>query len=254
MSLLNMKNIQNAPDVENVFNERHDIDATHETIEQMLAGGTPNWVKWPHEYRAYAREAFAAEKERSDKMGLEYRWYDQAVLTDRAARKVNGIGTRDFIEKKLRANGVKCAVTASDWVGPGGIRTVALWATPPRRTDKLRFVGSLDVPMMWEWSVLHLDHHNIPSGRESIGWRDIAVQLVQKEIISEAQCHKIFGAPPLTLFPRDTTAPFGRHVTGNRTKTRKIGRPRETRTLSVHLPDPGYKQGAEDVLPAQGVP
>lgn len=183
-------------EVEEPWKEHHDVAATSEAIEQMLAGGTPNWVRWPHEYKSMARESFAAEKERSDKMGLEYRWHDQAVLTDRAARKVNGIGTRDFIEKKLRANGVKCAVTASDWVGPGGIRTVALWATPPRRTDKLRFVGSLDVPMMWEWSVLHLDHHNIPSGRESIGWRDIAVQLVQKEIISEAQCHKIFGAPP----------------------------------------------------------
>jgi hypothetical protein len=30
-------------DVENPFNERHDIDATRGAIQQMLAGGTPNW-------------------------------------------------------------------------------------------------------------------------------------------------------------------------------------------------------------------
>jgi hypothetical protein len=48
---------------------------------------------------------------------------------------------------------------------------------------------------MWEWSVLKLDSHGIPSGEESRGWRTVAIQLVEKEIITEAQCHKIFGVP-----------------------------------------------------------
>lgn len=180
---------------QDVWVGRHDVDATHESIERMLAGGTPNWVKWPHEYKQYAKESFAAEKERSDKMGTEYRWHDQEALTDKAARQVNGIVTRDFIERKLRANGIKCAVFDSGWVGPGGRPTVGLWCVPPNKTNKLRFICFMDVPMMWEWSVLKLDQHNIPSGEESRGWRTVAVQLVEKEIITEAQCHRIFGAP-----------------------------------------------------------
>lgn len=183
-------------DVENIWNERHDVAATSEAIGRMLSGGTPNWVKFPHEYKSMAKESFQAHREDSERMAAQYKWADQEVLTDKKARHVHGISTRDFIEKKLRANGVKCAAVASTFVGEGGIPTVALWATPPKRTDHLRFVGSMDVPMMFEWSVLKLDQYGIPSGRLSIGWRDLAVQLVEKEIITEAQCHQIFGAPP----------------------------------------------------------
>jgi hypothetical protein len=50
--------------------------------------------------------------------------------------------------------------------------------------------------MMYEWSVLKLDQYGIPAGEESRGWRTVAVQLVEKEIITEAECHKIFGVPP----------------------------------------------------------
>jgi len=183
-------------DVENPWQERHDIKATGEAIERMLAGGTPNWVRFPQEYKSMAKESFQAHREDSERMAVQYKWVDQEALTDKAARRVHGISTRDFIEKKLRANGVKCAVMASGWIGPGGLPTVALWATPPKRTNHLRFVGSMDVPMMYEWGILKLNQYGIPSGRESIGWRDVAVQLVEKEIITEAQCHQIFGAPP----------------------------------------------------------
>jgi hypothetical protein len=183
-------------DIENVWNEKHDVNATHEAIQEMLAGGTPNWVKWPQDYKSYAKESFAQEKERSDKMGLGYRWADQKVLADKASREVNGISTREFIERKLRANGIKCAVMGSGWITHGGRPSVALWCVPPTKTNKLRYVSYLEVPMMWEWSVLKLDQHNLPAGEESRGWRTVAVQLVEKGIINEAQCHRIFGAPP----------------------------------------------------------
>lgn len=183
------------PDVENVWNERHDIDATHEAIQTMLAGGTPNWVKWPHEYKAYAKECFAAEKENSDKMGMGYRWHDQDVLTNKEARQINPIKTRDFLERWLRPAGIKFTVMDNKFRNAVGVPTVGLWCVPPTRTNKLRYVCYLDVPFMWEWSVLKLDNHGIPSGEESRGWRTVAVQLVEKEIITEQQCHKIFGVP-----------------------------------------------------------
>jgi hypothetical protein len=179
---------------QDVIKERHDIDATHEAVQQMLAGGTPNWVKWPHEYKAMAKESFASHKEDSNKMAAQYKWDDQDGLTNKAARQVNRLTTREFL-KKLADNGIKASIFDNGWIGPGGIPTVALFCVPPNNTKKLRPVCYLDVPTMWEWSVLKLDSHGIPSGEESRGWRTVAIQLVEKEIITEAQCHKIFGVP-----------------------------------------------------------
>ena len=172
-----------------VIKERHDVDATHEAIQQMLAGGTPNWVKWPHEYKSYVKESFAAEKEISDKMAGGYKWDDQDQLTNEAARKVNPISTINFM-KKLSDNGIKAVVMDNGLKG-----TLGLWAQPPSNTNKLRYVCYLQVPAMYEWSVLRLDAHGIPSGEAFRGWRTVAIQLVEKEIITEGQCHKIFGVP-----------------------------------------------------------
>ena len=183
-------------DVENPFNERHDVAATQEAIGEILKDGTPNWVKWPNEYKSMAKESFASHREDSERMASQYKWADQAMLTDKKSRQVNGISTRDFITRKLRANGITCTLLQSDYINHGGGPTAALWCVVPNRANKLRFVCYVDIPMMYEWSVLKLDQYGIPSGEESRGWRTVAVQLVEKDIITEAQCHKIFGAPP----------------------------------------------------------
>lgn len=183
--------------LENPFNEHHDVDATHEAVQQMLAGGTPNWVKWPHEYKSYVRESFAAEKEISDNMAVQYKWDDQDVLTNETARKINPISTVNFM-KKLTDAGIKAVALSGGLPG-----TVALWAQVPNRTDKLRYVCYMQVPAMYEWSVLRLDPHGIPNGESFRGWRTVAIQLVEKEIITEQQCHKIFGVPsPNTISAR----------------------------------------------------
>lgn len=176
-------------DVDNIWNEQHDVDATHESIQKMLAGGTPNWVKWPHEYRAYVKESFAAEKEISNKMAAAYQWDDQEQLTNELARKVNPLSTREFM-KKLQDSGIKAVIMDNGMRG-----TLGLWAVPPNRHHKLRYVCYIQVPAMYEWSVLRLDAHGIPSGESFRGWRTVAIQLVEKEIITEQQCHKIFGVP-----------------------------------------------------------
>jgi hypothetical protein len=182
------------PDVENPFNEHHDVDATHQAIRQMLADGTPNWVKWPNDYKSFVKESFAAEKDISNRMAAAYKWDDQEDLTNKAARQINKISTRNFVDK-LHANGLKTVITDVGWIGRGGIPTVGLWCSPPGQSKKLRAVCFMDVPSMWEWSVLKLDSHGIPDGEESRGWRTVAIQLVEKEIITEVQCHKIFGVP-----------------------------------------------------------
>jgi hypothetical protein len=175
-------------DLDKPFESYHDISTTSESIKQLLADGTPNWMRFPHEYKAFAKESMQAERENSQRMAAEYKWVDQELLANR--EKTNGIGTRDFIAK-LRNNGVKC-FTVDNGFPP---QTVALWAIPPGQDQKARYVCYLQVPAMYEWSILKLDRNGIPVGEDFRGWRTVAVQLVQKEILTEQKMHEIFGVP-----------------------------------------------------------
>lgn len=167
----------------------HDLSTTQDSIQKILAGGTPNWVSHPEEYRNFVRESFAAEKEISDEMSEKYQMEDQAALTNRKARMVNSMSTDNFI-KKLRQNGIKCFTVYNGLQG-----TVALWCLPPRQLQKARYVCFLQVPAMWEWSVLKVDRHNVPQGEAFRGWRTVLAELIRTEILTEYQAHQIFGYP-----------------------------------------------------------
>jgi hypothetical protein len=175
--------------IDDPWKERHNLKVTQETIKKLLAGGTPNWFKWPKDYKAFAQEAVLADREVSNKMALRYKMEDQELLINELARKVNPIRTRDFIEK-LRNSGIKC-YTIDNGFPPA---TVALWAFKPR-TDHVVPVCYLQVPAMYEWSVLRLDKRGIASGEAFRGWRTVEVQLIEKGIISEDEAHEIFGRP-----------------------------------------------------------
>jgi hypothetical protein len=174
-------------DVTNPWKERHDFKRTQETISKLLAGGTPNWVKWPKDYRAMAQEALLADKEVSAKMASRYKMEDQELLLNEVARKVNPIETRSFIAK-LRQNGVSC-YTIDNGFPPS---TVALWAFKPG-TDRVIPVCYLQVPAMYEWSVLRLDKRGMPNGEAYRGWRTVESELIKKGIVSEARANEIFG-------------------------------------------------------------
>lgn len=176
-------------ELNNAWNEKHDLNATGETVKQLLAGGTPNWVRWPEDYKAFAKEAFAAEKERSDLMASRYQMEDQESLTNEKARKVNPMRTIDFINK-LRKAGIKCFV-----VDNGMPKTVGLWCLPPKEVKKARYVCFMQVPAMFEWSVLRVDRHGLPNGEAFRGWRTVVAQLIEKQILTEYQAHQIFGKP-----------------------------------------------------------
>jgi hypothetical protein len=181
---------------ENPINSVHDLKTTRETIKQLLANGTPDWVRFPQDYKAFVKESFAKEKEISDTMAKAYQIEDQDILANPEGRKVNTISTRDFI-KKLRDNGVKC-FTVDNGYPP---QTVALWAIRPG-SDEAIYVCYLQVPAMYEWSVLKLDRHNVPSGEDFRGWRTVVSQLIIKDILSEERAHQIFGKPVLNKISR----------------------------------------------------
>jgi hypothetical protein len=114
---------------------------------------------------------------------------DQELLLNSEARKINPIRTRDFIEK-LRNAGV-CCYTIDNGFPPA---TVALWAFKPG-TDRVVPVCYLQVPAMYEWSVLRLDKRGMPDGEAFRGWRTVESQLIEKGIVSEARADEIFGKP-----------------------------------------------------------
>lgn len=195
-------------DLPNPWEGRHDLKTTRETIKRLLAGGTPNWVKWPKDYKAYAQEAFLADKQLSDEMASRFKMENQEELTNEIARKVNPISTRDFIDK-LRKAGVKCYTIETGYPP----QTVALWSFKPG-TDHVVPVCYLQVPAMVEWSVLRLDKRGLPNGEAYRGWRTVESQLIQKGIISEAKANEIFGKPvdgPVSRRFRETLFWFRNH-------------------------------------------
>ena len=163
-----------------------DNATTKESIKQLLAGGTPDWVSHPEDYKNFVKEAFAAEKEMSDQQVESYKMDGQDLLSDEKPRKVHIITTRDFI-KKLRDNGVRCFTVDNGLAG-----TVGLWAA---RGTQMVYVCYLQIPCMYEWSVLRLDAHNLPDGERFRGWRTVLMQLIMKDILTEEEAHKIFGKP-----------------------------------------------------------
>lgn len=175
--------------LEKAWASNHNLKATQETIKTLLRGGTPNWVRWPREYKAMAQEAVLAHKEQSDTMAYRYKMPHQDELLNEVARKVNAWKTRDFISY-LRANGIQC-FTIDNGYPP---QTVALWALKPG-TDYVVPVCYLQVPAMYEWSLLNLDHRGLPNGEAFRGWRTVEVQLIEKGIVSEPEGERLFGKP-----------------------------------------------------------
>lgn len=167
-----------------------DVNAQTEEFARALAGETPDWVKWPNDYKNFAKEEFQKHREDSQRLALDYQMEDQRHLTNRAARMVNPMSTLKFVQK-LRENGIKCFVVNNGFPP----QTVALWCLPPRETQKARYICYMQTPAMYEWSVLRIDQYGKPDGEAFRGWRTVLVQLIEKQILTEYNAHRIFGEP-----------------------------------------------------------
>lgn len=183
--------------VDNPWKEQHDIKNTQESIKKLLANGTPNWIRFPEDYRAYVKESFAAEKEVSDNQVARYKMEDQDLLIDLKARFVNIMSTKEFI-RKLRINGIKCFTVYN-----GLPATVGLWVIVPTKQglDAI-YVSYLQVPAMIEWSILRLDRHHLPNGEDYRGWRTVLSEMIRKKVITEERAHEIFGKPTDSIVSR----------------------------------------------------
>lgn len=182
--------------VENPIRSIHDMTTTRASVRSLLAGGTPNWVKWPQDYKAFVKEAFQFEKEKSDAMVQQYKMEDQDILANPQGRMVNSISTFDFIAK-LRDNGVRCFFVDNGFPP----QTVALWAARPG-SEQLAYITFIQVPRMYEWDVLKLDSHGLANGLDYRGWRTAVSRLITERILTEDKAHQIFGKPVLSPVSR----------------------------------------------------
>lgn len=166
------------------------LSATERAIQTLLKDGTPRWASHPHEYRNFVREEFQREKEMSDFQVRSYRWEDQEILSDKKARIVNILHTRDFLSR-LRNNGVQCATFYCGLPDTAGLHAVV----PGYEQLGYLYICYVQVPYMCEWSVLRLDAHRLPAGEEYRGWRTVLCRLVEERVLSEEKAHEIFGEP-----------------------------------------------------------
>lgn len=183
-----MRNFQLPGSDVDVIKSQHDLKTTTESVKALLANGTPDWVRFPNDYKNFVAESFQEEKEQSDSQVASYKMEDQLILTNEVARKVNPIGSRDFI-LTLRKNGVRCFT-----IDNGMPQTVGLWAMRPNDPNP-RYICYIQIPAMYEWSLLRLDEHNLPAGERFRGYRTVIVQLIVKQILTEKKAHQIFGKP-----------------------------------------------------------
>jgi hypothetical protein len=195
------KKIENNPIV-----STHDLKTTTATIKDMLKDGTPDWYSHPEDYKNFAKEMMATEKENSDGMVLGYKMDSQELLTNYKARAVNIMSTRSFVER-LRDNGIQCFALYN-----GLPQTVGLWVIVSSNTGaRLRPIAYMQTPAMIEWSVLRLDEHGLPDGESYRGWRTVVSQLVRKEILTEEKAHDIFGRPTDSVVSRRYRKTFWAH-------------------------------------------
>jgi hypothetical protein len=175
------------------------------TAREICRQGTPRWASHPNEFRNWALECYHKDKEQSNAQVSEYRMEEQDTFKDHKARMIRTIGTREFL-KKLRDNGVHC-FTYQVPPGPNTPRemlnTVGLWCEIPTERGigheyqghRHQYICYLDIPTMYEWSVLRTDAHDLPIGEAFRGWRTVLSQLIQRKVLTETQAHTIFGEP-----------------------------------------------------------
>jgi len=159
-------------------------------VKELLKHGTPDWVRFPEDYRAMVQEWEAKTREDLLAECRAYRHEDQDILSDVESRRCNPIRASEFMQK-LRDAGVKCfshASTLED--GSASLFCLTPYGSEPKP------MASIQVPMMWEWSTIRLDPNTkLPTGFRDIGWRSAELSLIRHGVLTEDEAHRIFGRP-----------------------------------------------------------
>lgn len=174
-------------------------------VREITRYGIPRWASHPLEFKNWAKECYAREKEQSDQQVRGYQMEEQDTLSDEKCRMINPISTREFIQK-LRNNGVKCftyQIPPDAKTPPTMLNTVGLWCEVPTERaighiyqgHRHQYMTWLQIPAMFEWSVIRLDAHNLPAGEKYRGWRTVLARLIMRKVLTEKKAERIFGIP-----------------------------------------------------------
>lgn len=176
-----------------------DTRETLKVIHELLKGGTPDWYRFPKDYRAMADEWHKEVQENLLAECRAYRVDDQDILSDSTDRRVQPMPAGVFM-RKLRNAGLTCFSHDS----PLQDHSASLFVlTPTREGGVFRAICSIQVPIMWEWSLLRIDENTgLPTGFRDIGWRSAVKCLVTHGVLSEERAHEIFGKPRVSRVSR----------------------------------------------------
>lgn len=169
-----------------------DIKQAQQFIKNVLKGGTPGWVSRPQDYKQMVAEFHHKAHEALLEEAYAYRVQDQDLLAS-PSRRMNIMAAAVFM-RKLRTEGKLTCFSHDSPDGDGTASLFVLHATAAG--GQFLPVCSIQVPLMWEWSLIRIDPRTqLPNGFRDIGWRSAVRCLIMQGVLSEERAHQIFGAP-----------------------------------------------------------
>jgi hypothetical protein len=166
---------------------------TLHVIKNLLKGGTPKWYSHPEDYREMVNEWHKEAKENLLAECRAYKVDDQDMLADPSDRRVQMMTAGNFMGKLRREGGLTCFSHDSQ-LADGSASLFVLM--PGRNGSEFRPICSIQVPLMYEWSLLRIDPRTgLATGFRDIGWRSAVKCLIIQGALKESHAHEIFGRP-----------------------------------------------------------
>ena len=170
--------------------------------------------RWDKPHSAGLEEVMR-QNELSTESVKEYRFFRQFedMLTDEKQRKGELMFCLDFVDK---LNEILPAYLSSQI--RNGLSGLYVF-TPDVKGGHWHYVCGVQACVMYEYSVIRLDSHQLPINEKKRGWRTVLLRLIMGSFITEEDAHRVFGEPfsgPISRRYREHLYWFrNRHKTGN---------------------------------------
>jgi hypothetical protein len=136
-------------------------------------------------------EELVRQQEKSREMVKEFRFYKQDELLDEKSRRGQVMDCFEFLEK---LNTIRPAYLSA--VVRRGLSGLAIYK-PHAGIDGLRqdwmYVCGVQVGYMYEYSVIRVDNHGLPTNEKYRGWRTVLLRAIQKDCLTEEEVDRVFG-------------------------------------------------------------
>lgn len=136
-------------------------------------------------------EEVIRQRELSADYVKEYRFFRQFEdkLTDEKQRRGELMFCLDFVDNLNEILPAYLSATIRN--GLSGLYVF----TPDVKGGHWHYVCGVQACMMYEYSVIRLDSHDLPINEKKRGWRTVLLRLITGSFISEEDAHQVFGEP-----------------------------------------------------------